>query len=61
MNRIAALQCLGAASLIGLAAQALLFRTALGLNVPILVIAVLAAGFVIARPIARIDKADIWL
>ncbi len=61
MNRITALQCLSAAALIGIAAQGLLFRTALGINVPILFIAVLSAGVVIARPVARIDPADLWI
>jgi hypothetical protein len=61
MDRIVALRCLTAAALVGIASQALFFRTAIGLNVLLVVLAVLIAGFVVAWPVRRIDQIDTWL
>ena len=61
MDRIVALRCLTAAALVGIASQALFFRTAIGLNVPFVTFAVLVAGFVVAWPVRRIDQLDTWL
>ena len=61
MDRIVALRCLTAAAVIGIAGQALLFRTGLGLNVPLISLAVLLAGVAVAWPVRRIDPLDLWL
>jgi hypothetical protein len=61
MDRIVALRCLTAAGLVGVASQALFFRTGLGLNVPLITLAVLLAGVAVAWPARRIDPLDLWL
>jgi uncharacterized protein DUF4153 len=64
MDRPTAIRALIGASLIGGIAQALLFRTALGINVPLLTAAVVVAGWVLARlagPAGRFDPLDAWL
>jgi hypothetical protein len=61
MTRTVALRILVAAALTGLVAQALLFDTLLGINVPFLTIGLLAVA-VALRPHDRpIDRADWWL
>jgi hypothetical protein len=61
MDRIVALRCLTAAALVGIAGQAVLFRTGFGLNVPLMTLAVLLAGVAVAWPVRRIDPLDLWL
>jgi hypothetical protein len=64
MDRATATRALGAAAIIGVVAQAWLFRTALGVNVVLLAAAVLGAGWLIGRSPgrgARLDPLDAWL
>src|SRR5215216_3902647 len=61
MDRTLALRCLTAAAVIGVASQALLFRTAIGINVVILTLAVLGTAFVVAWPALWIDRLDVWV
>ncbi|HET9522270.1 MAG TPA: DUF4173 domain-containing protein [Candidatus Limnocylindrales bacterium] len=61
MDRIVALRCLTAAALIGIASQALFFRTAPGLNALLIALAVLLAGVAVAWPVRRIDLPDLWI
>ena len=64
MDRTTATRALIGAALIGLVAQAWLFRTALGVNVVLLTAAVLAAGWVVsglAGRANRFDPLDAWL
>jgi hypothetical protein len=61
MSRSAALRILAIAFAIGLLAQALLFESLLGINVPILVIGFLGAAWVVRPRDGRIDPADRWL
>jgi hypothetical protein len=64
MDRTTATRALIGAALIGVVAQAWLFRTALGINVVLLTAAVLATGWIIARLAGRaerLDPLDAWL
>ncbi|MBA2718512.1 MAG: DUF4173 domain-containing protein [Chloroflexi bacterium] len=61
MTRPVALRILALAAVIGVVAQALLFDTLLGVNVPLLVGAVLAAAGAIRPRERSIDRADWWL
>jgi hypothetical protein len=64
MDRSTATRALIGAALIGVVAQAWLFRTALGINVVLLTAAVLATGWLIARLAGRanrLDPLDAWL
>ena len=64
MDRTTATRALGSAAIIGLVAQAWLFRTALGVNVVLLTAAVLGIGWLIGRSAgraARPDPFDAWL
>lgn len=61
MNRTLATRCLAAAFAVGLVAQALLVGAGLGLNVPLLVAATLAAALAVAAGGRRIDPLDMWL
>jgi len=64
MDRTTAMRALIGAALIGLVAQAWLFRTVLGVNVVLLTAAVLAAGWVVAGLAGRanrFDRSDAWL
>ena len=58
MDRTTATRALIGAAVIGVAAQAWLFRTALGINLLLLTAAVLAAGWIIARLAGRADRLD---
>jgi len=49
------------AILIGLLGQALLYRTALGVNLVLLVGAVLGTAVLLRRPGARTDRLDLWI
>lgn len=61
MTRPAALRILALAAVIGLVAQAFLVDTLLGLNVPLLAGAVLAAAVALRPRDLAIDRADWWL
>lgn len=64
MDRLTAIRSLQAAALIGVVAQAVLFRTALGLNGALLTAGCLGAALVIASRagrVRRIDPADAWI
>jgi Domain of unknown function (DUF4173) len=61
MTRTIALRILALAAAIGLAAQAVLFESLAGINVPILVIATLGAALVVRPADARLDRLDLWL
>ncbi len=61
MTRPVAVRILVLAALVGLVAQALLFDSLLGINVPILTVAVLAAAAAIRPHDEAIDRADWWL
>ncbi len=64
MDRTIATRALIGAAIIGVFAQAWLFRTALGVNVVLLTAAVLATGWVIAGLAGRanrLDPLDAWL
>lgn len=61
MNRDAALRALATASLIGIAGQAVLFETGIGLNAALLTAAILTAGWWIADRGRRLDPADAWI
>jgi len=64
MDRTTATRALIGAIVIGVVAQAVLFRVALGINVLLLTAAVLASGYVIARLAGRtdgLDPLDAWL
>ena len=61
MNRETVLRSLGAATVMGIAGQALLFATEVGLNAAVLTVAVLAAGWWIAGAGRRLDRADGWI
>ncbi len=61
MDQRSARRLLGAALVIGLCAQALLFRTALGVNVALLVASLLAAALLLKRGAARVDVLDLWI
>lgn len=64
MDRTTATRALIGAAVIGVVAQAWLFRTALGINVVLLTAAVLAVGWIIARLAGcadRLDPLDAWL
>jgi hypothetical protein len=61
LDQLPARRLLAAALVIGVLAQALLFRTALGLNVVLLVVAVVASAFLLRRPAARLDRLDAWI
>lgn len=61
MTRPVALRILVLAALIGLVAQAVLFDTLLGINVPLLTMGVIAAAVAIRPRDRSIDQADWWL
>jgi len=64
MDRTTATRALIGAALIGAVAQAWIFRTAPGINVVLLTVAVLAIGLVIAGFAGRanrFDRLDAWL
>jgi hypothetical protein len=61
MNRDVALRCLGAAALIGIVGQGLLFATGTGLNILLTTAAVLLAGWVVAGRGRRLDRLDAWM
>jgi hypothetical protein len=61
VDRRSARLILVVALVVGLFAQALFYRTALGVNLILLQGAVLVAAVLLARPEARIDRADLWI
>jgi hypothetical protein len=61
LEQLAARRLLAAALVIGVLAQALLFRTALGLNLVLIVGALLASALILRRPAARLDRLDAWI
>jgi hypothetical protein len=61
VDQQAARRLLAAALVIGVLAHALLFRTALGLNLVLIVAALLASALILRRPAARLDRLDAWI
>ncbi len=61
MDRTTAIRTLTAALIVGVASQALFVGADLGINVPLLVVATLAAGVAIAAGGRRLDRLDLWL
>jgi hypothetical protein len=61
VDQHAARRLLAAALIIGVLAQTLLFRTALGLNLVLIVGALVASAFLLCRPTARLDAFDAWI
>ncbi len=61
MTRSIAVRILIAAGLIGLAAQAVLLHSLLGINAPLLTAILLGAAFVLRREDRSLDRVDRWL
>jgi hypothetical protein len=61
MDRTIATRALAAAFAVGAVAQALLVRAELGINVPLLVAATMAAAAFLANGGRKIDRLDLWL
>jgi hypothetical protein len=61
VDQRSARRLLAAALVIGVLAQALLFRTALGLNLVLIVGGLVASAFLVRRPAARLDRLDAWI
>src|SRR3954471_18727562 len=61
MNRRTALRILALAASIGLVGQALLLGNLLGVNAPILTVALLGAALVVRPADRRMDPLDVWL
>lgn len=61
MDQFVARRLLAVSLLVGIGAQALFYRTALGVNLALLMAVVLAVAFVVRRRGARIDRADLWI
>jgi hypothetical protein len=61
VDQQSARRLVAAALVIGLLAQTLLFRTALGLNLVLLVAALVACALILRRPAARLDRLDAWI
>ena len=61
MDRTIATRSLAAAFAIGAVAQALLVNAELGINVPLIVVATMAAAASLAHGGRRIDRLDLWL
>jgi len=61
VDQRSARRLLTAAVLLGVIAQAVLFRTALGLNLTLLIGALLGSALLLRRPEARLDRLDAWI
>ena len=61
MDRTIATRALAAAFAVGAVAQALLVQAELGINVPLLVAATMAAAAFLAKGGRKIDRLDLWL
>jgi hypothetical protein len=61
VDQLVARRLVAASVVIGALAQALFFHTAIGVNFVLLLAAVLAAAFLLRRPDARNDRADLWI
>jgi hypothetical protein len=61
VDQLSARRLLAAALVIGVLAQALVFRTAHGLNLVLIVAALLACALILRRPAARLDRLDAWI
>ena len=61
MDHRSARRLLAAALVIGVFAQALLFGTALGLNLVLVVATLVASAFLRRRRAARLDQLDVWI